>query len=297
MKATFIYNPAAGPRGRGRGLNAREIERTATAAGLDATLAQTRDPGDACRLAEAAAHRGADVIVAVGGDGTVHEVANGMLSSGSAGSALAAIPHGTGNDFARLLGFRSSRSLLQSIRAIAQGRQATFDVGRALGRYFVNAIGVGFGPEVVSHVDGTGRGLTAYLLGITKAFWGYEAKELTVGWEGGFAQDRYFMVEVLNGRTVGGGFKAAPEADPQDGVLDIVSVGALRVWQIPVYVVAAIRGTHTSLSGVEIRSAKRVTIEAPSAVTVHMDGELYEAPEGKVEIEIMPAALDVICAG
>ena len=294
-EAFIILNPEAG-RGRGRraespiGVAAREQ-------GWKVAIESTRYPGEERELATRAADDGWPTVVAAGGDGTVHEVANGLLQNGPSSALLGHIPLGTGNDFARLLGI-PGRSVAESMAVLSRASECRFDVGRALGEYFINAMGIGFGAAVVTetlrlkHLSG----FALYLAAAWRAFLKFEAPTLEVKLDQSRESGRVMMVEVLVGQTAGGGFRLTPDADPSDGMFDVCLIREVGLLTFLRYLPRVMRGTHAGLPPVTIARSRRVTIECPEGPpTVHLDGELRTAPSSTVEIETLPASLKVLC--
>ena len=187
MRHHVILNPTSGG-GMGRKLRS-EIERELTARGLHFTLAETERPWHAVELARAAAGAGADVVVAAGGDGTIHEVANGLLQARAERRvALGVIPVGTGNDFAKLLETGTDRAGAYDL--LASGRVRDLDVGHVTwtggAEYFINGMGTGVDVEVIRQVKRLPRmnGTLAYLIGLLRAVVGFKAVPLKVRADG-----------------------------------------------------------------------------------------------------------------
>jgi len=236
-------------------------------------------------------------VVAVGGDGTVHEVANGLLSHGS-DAALGVVPIGTGNDFAKLVGvYRHSPT--RAVRRLVTAQTAAFDVGRALGEYFVNSMGFGLGPEVVRVRNGMPRlrGFLSYLVPVFRAFATFRPPLLTVR-AGGFTETGYMMmVEVCNGTTAGGSYKFAPGAQPSDGSLDVCLVRRVSLPRFLLAVPRVMRGTHTSMREVTLFRTREVTIRSlEGPLLVHLDGELRQPGTDECAVRVEPGRLKVLVA-
>jgi diacylglycerol kinase (ATP) len=251
------------------------------AAGMEFDVEFTRKAGDAERLAAQATH---DVVVAAGGDGTVHEVVNGLMPEGSR-AALSVIPLGSGDDFAKLL---------------SRDRQ-TFDLGRITAegrtRYFANGMDIGFGAHGAANVARVPRFLTgfgAYLGALLLTMVRYPRLDLRLTVDGGEPQRvRTAMTALMNGTTFGGSFRVTPGAAPDDGWLDMLIVDAIGRPEILLLVQKILRGTHVGDPRVRLVKVRRVTIECAQPLLVEADGEIVFRDLRRLEVEILPAALRV----
>lgn len=256
---------------------------------------RTAGPGHAAELAARAAAAGAARIVAVGGDGTVHEVANGLLRQGGA-AALGVVPIGSGNDFAKLVGvFRHSPA--RAVRRLVTSQTMTFDVGRVGGEYFVNSMGVGFGPAVIRVRNGMPglSGFASYLVPVVRAFAGFRPPRLEIR-APGFSETGYMMmVEVCNGTTAGGSYRFAPDAQPADGRLDLCLVRRVSLPRFLIAVPRVMRGTHATMREVALFQTREVTIRSlDGPLPLHLDGELREPEAVECTARIEPARLKVM---
>jgi diacylglycerol kinase (ATP) len=268
--------------------------------GVHATLHLTRAPGHGIELAHMLAADGAEVVVAAGGDGTVHDVANGILRSGS-DTALGVLPLGTGNDFAKVV--PGARSLKQAIETLANPRIVRFDAGRAAWdggeEFFINAMGTGIDVEVVRQITRLPRlpGPVKYLAGLFRALAVYDPVSLRAS-AGPEVLDRtVMMMAVGNGICQGGGFYLTPDAKPDDGLLELCVIDSLPVWKVPLVLQRVLRGTHAGHPAVTMRSIERVRFEARGAATLYfqLDGELREPPGVTwLEIEVRKSALNIV---
>lgn len=307
--ATVILNPTAGGGHGDRVANA--IRRGLAVRGVEAVLLQTSQPLEATELASEAAASGVDLVVAAGGDGTVHEVASGLLRVVAAhgadptatAPALGVLPVGTGNDFAKLIG--PSRRLNACMDILAGGAVRRFDAGIAEWgdgrRWFVNAGGTGIDVEVVRHIlRGRGRhtpGVLKYLGAVLKALVRYRAVALRITMDGHVVETDVMMVAAGNGRCVGGGFWVCPDAEPSDGRFDICIVKRTSYLESLRALPMIIRGTHAKHPKVEMHRASTVEIEAlgHDPLFFQLDGELHEpAHARKLVFRIVPAALPVV---
>ena len=245
-----ILNPASRG-GAGRAVHA-EIERELQRRGLQGDVVETRAPGDAAALAYAACAEGVSTVVAAGGDGTVHEVANGLLRAADEAVGLApnfgVIPVGTGNDFVKVVPGTSTRHAAYD--TLASGVARPFDVIRATwqggSEYAVNAVGTGVDVEVVRQIQASPRrtGALVYIGGLVRALRRYRPVHLRIEADGATVEQRVMMIALANGSCIGGLFRVCPRASPTDGWLDLCVVGALPAWQQPGLAARVLRGTH-----------------------------------------------------
>ncbi len=288
MKYHFILNPAAG-RGRVARLQETLISQTKEIF-LDGEFHVTAAPGDAQRIAAGLKEK-AGVVVAVGGDGTIHEIVNGLVGGKA---ALGIIPIGSGNDFARMLGLDvDSREALQILRA---GKRKFIDVGEANEEYFANGVGIGFDAEVVvtslkiKHL----RGFLIYLSAVLQTLIKYENIAVNFSGSGNFQSKKIFMMTIGNGRSMGGGFYLTPDAVMDDGWFDVCVISALKRREALTHLPKAVKGRHKEMPQVKFFRTKAICIESPEGFPVHADGELLGTRIRRLDVKIIPKALQVI---
>jgi YegS/Rv2252/BmrU family lipid kinase len=277
------------------------VAREFRAQGWTVDVAESTAPGHAARLAVEAVARGASRVIAVGGDGTVHEVANGLLAATTKGEdtvTLGVVPIGSGNDFAKLLGvYRHAPE--RAVACLCTARQRRFDVGRALDEWFVNSLGFGFGPAVVRLRNGMPglRGFLSYLVPVLRAFATYRAPRLEVRAAEHRETGEMMMVEVCNGTTAGGDYRFAPDADPADGRLDVCLVRRVSLPRFLLAVPRVMRGTHGAMREVALYQTRSVTVRCAEApLLLHLDGELKESGLHEVTVTLEPKRLTVLVA-
>jgi diacylglycerol kinase (ATP) len=303
-RATIILNPTAGG-GRARRMSEHilvGLERR----GVRATMVATTVPREAVRLGLEAARAGVDLVVAAGGDGTVHETANGLLralAQGVDGPVLGVLPVGSGNDFAKLIG--PLDDLERSLDILVDGELRRFDAAAAswsgAEHWFINAAGTGIDVEVVRQIlrkrGGATPGVARYLSAVLRALVRYRAIPLRVTMDDQVVERETMIIAAANGRCIGGGFWICPKAEPEDGRFDICIVsrvsylGALRALPL------IMRGKHEKHPKVEMYRASQVEIEAlgPDPLFFQMDGELHEPPDARtLTLRIVPRALPVM---
>jgi YegS/Rv2252/BmrU family lipid kinase len=296
-RALFILNPHAG-RGRARKLF-RTLPEAARGLGWEIDVRETLEPGHEVELAADARRQEWPVVIAVGGDGTVHGVSNGLLQDGPANTVLAHVPIGTGNDFAKTVGLNRASHPERNLKLVLQGEVRHLDVGRALGEYFVNGLGIGFGAEVVRNTLRFKRlrGFALYLASVYRTFFSFEAPKLEVTSQEHSQSGSILMAEVSIGKTAGGGFKLTPDADPMDGLLDVCLISDISVLTFLRYVPRVLRGTHTELDPVTVFQTPSVDVLSLSGPpVVHLDGELRLMEEARIQANIKAAYLPALCA-
>jgi len=289
----LIANPIAG-RGRGRKI-LPAAEEALRRQGLQFKTEVTSRPLEAMEIARQAAEEGCELVVALGGDGTSHEVANGLLSSGNSEVALGMIPIGTGNDFADM--FNTPTDLAQVALRIREGKTRLIDVGRVNDRYFVNVLGTGFDALVSIHalkIQHVLRGFPLYLAAVFITLKEYQIPHITVEFDGERLSMPMTMINVANGKREGGGFLIAPDAQNDDGIFDICLARGLGRLGILRLLPEVIKGTHVDKEPVTMAKAKRVILDSPNPLPVHADGEIIYTEAHHLEIEIIPRRLRVI---
>lgn len=268
--------------------------------GVQAALHPTRAPGHAVELAHMLAEAGAEIVVAAGGDGTVHDVANGILRAGTA-TALAVLPLGTGNDFAKVV--PGARNVDRALDTIARHRILRFDVGHAAWaggeEFFINGMGTGIDVEVVRQIKRLPQlpGPLKYLAGLFRALAVYEPVSLRATTGAEVLERTVMMMAVGNGVCQGGGFYLTPHAKPDDGLLELCVIDSLPLWQVPVLLPRVLHGTHGSHPAVLMRPVERVRFEARGAAALYfqLDGELREPPKASwLEVAVRKSALNVV---
>ena len=263
--------------------------------GLPFELAETRCRGHATELARQAASAGWPLIVAVGGDGTLNEVVNGMTDTRGAPLATAgAILTGRGRDACRNLGLAADWRL--AARRLVGGVDALLDLGVAEWpagerRYFVNAAGAGFDAAVARRaVSRGGTGTLPYLRAVVESLAAHRAIPATLQADGAAeASARLTAAVAANGAYYGGGMRIAPSADPADGVLDLVVLGDLGRAELLRWLPTVYRGRHLANPKVSTRRVLRVSIGGASPLPTHVDGEA--AADTPVTFRVCPRAL------
>ena len=296
MTTTLVVNPTAG---RGR---AGRLAPEATAA-LQATFGaveriDTTAPGTATEQVRQAVEGGAERVVVLGGDGTLHEAANGLLRAAvRERPPIAILPAGTGNDYAKMAG-TVGLSMRDAVRRLSRAQIRHFDVGTAWGEYFINSVGIGFDAEVARVVNSWRwvTGLPAYLAAVLQVLAHFRTLELEVTSDGEAFSGHLLLLEVAIGPCVGGGFRLTPNAEPDDGWLDICAIQHISMPGILVRLPLVMLGKHTRLKAVRMLRARQVAVTSRSG-TLHaqFDGELREVA-GTMDIRLEPRVLPVLIA-
>jgi diacylglycerol kinase (ATP) len=297
-----IVNPQS--RKGATGKKVAEIQQALQTLGLRFDLSLTERPWHAAELARAAISEGYEVIVAVGGDGTVNETVNGILSSQErkAGDAiLGVLPVGRGNDFCFASGI--PLDFKSACQTLAAGHVRTLDAGRisserdATSRYFGNGVGIGF-DAVVSRVANRARlsGFISYFIAALQTMYiYYKAPEMQIELSGEVIRQRSLMVSIMNGRRAGGGFLMAPQADPSDGKFDLCIAKNISKPEILLLMPRFMQGTQETHPAIQVRQDTQVTVRAlDGRLPVHVDGEVLGTDVQELKIEILPGRLRVL---
>jgi diacylglycerol kinase (ATP) len=289
-KYKLVANPAAG-RGRSREAISR-IRELLRVRGVEFDLELTKGPRDAADIARKALDE-FDVIVAVGGDGTINDILPGMLFSEK---PLGIIPAGSGNDFIKSVGIPTNAG--KAVDLLLTGKAGLIDVGKINGTYFANGVGIGFDAAVnrASYtINHSKRGLFLYFCALLKTLGKYDAVPLKIAINHTVFSQDVFLLTVGNGTTVGGGFRLTPRAKVDDGLLDVTLVKPLALpvllWHLPKVFLGTIGRAKKYAT---LFTTKELTVEAAGPVPVHVDGEIYGNSETRFKIEVVPKALRVI---
>jgi YegS/Rv2252/BmrU family lipid kinase len=301
-RTCVILNPVAG---KGNGLHMKpHIEENLQKLGLEFKLVLTEYPEHATQLAQEALQEGYEVIVAAGGDGTVNEVINGIMTAGEArkdSTVLAVLPVGRGNDFAFSMNIPTD--LDESCALLANDPRMKIDIGRVTserfpdGLYFGNGVGMGF-DAMVGFVAAKMpiSGMLSYLIAAVKTMFIYfNAPQVELVLDG---QSRVFnalMISIMNGRRMGGSFMMTPHSLPDDGKYDLCLVAEVKRSQMPGLMALVMKGTQETHPAVTTAQAQKIELRAlQGSLPAHADGvTLCEAGES-IAVEILPAALSII---
>ena len=293
----MIVNPAA--QNGAAGKRWPRLAARAGELGIELESVFTEAPGHATELARAAAEDGRELVCALGGDGTVNEVVNGLALTGAGGPELAILPFGTGRDTIRTYGIpkRAERAL----ELLCGGRTRTIDLGRATfrtpsgegSRWYINIGSCGLTGAVAERAERTSKrlgGTPSFLYATVATFAAWQNVPFSV------QVDDEPPLELLannvicaNGRAFGGGIKVCPQAEPDDGFLDVLVWGDVGKLDLALNLPRLYRGTHLGHRKVTVLRARRVHVEPERALPLELDGELPGTTPAT--FEIAPQAL------
>lgn len=302
-KVKLILNPMAD---MGRAWKtANDLRPIASEFQGDLTWSGTVYPTHAVELAKQAAEEGCDLVIAMGGDGTVHEVMNGLMQvPAEKRPVMGVVPIGSGNDFAYSIGVtqRSSHALAHALKA--QNVQPV-DIGLMTdehGRqeYFDNTLGIGFDAVVTirSHKLPIVKGFLMYLTAVIQTIiLNHNPASVKVETEAETWEDKLLMFTLCNGPREGGGFMLSPDSKNNDGVMETVAVTKVSRPMMFRLVPEFMKGTHMRFKQVHMGQFKRLTLTSDLPLYIHADGEVFTSFGSnlkKVSFEILPRALKVV---
>lgn len=307
-----IYNPVAG---RGR-VQAQWplVEEALRQAGLEFDAVATHAPLEAMKLATEAPQK-YSAVVSVGGDGTTHEIVNGLMRASGEAETIATgiVPLGNGDDFVKIIppetpiGSRPPDWRV-AVQKIARGQTMLFDVGRIVGdycrpdlgsgpHYFVNSMDIGFGAQAAQSfttIPKYLKGMSAYLAAIFKTMIDYPDLHVRLQLDDQPPFDqRTTMTVVMNGRCFANGFWVCPDARADDGLFDLMvseNVGRLTILRL---LPKLMKGTHLDEPIVHMHQARRVVIDSHQPLIVETDGEIPYLEAQHLELEILHKRLRV----
>ena len=291
---TIIANPVAG-RGRARRIGERVAD-LLHERGVNVHLMMSGAPGDCERLTREVLARGVRQVAACGGDGTVHEVVNGLANSDA---VLGVVPCGRGNDLARALGL--SRGVKDVVNTLVHGVDRTIDLGKAGGRFFATVASLGFDTAVAQRMRSQGAGFltralevggtVSYGLTVLRTLSGYRSPVVRLQGDFGVFEGRILLAATANAPFYGSGIKIAPDAVVDDGVLDVCIVADVSRWTVLRMFLRAYSGAHIGHSAVRVVQTRTLQIESDDSLWIFADGEpVCEVP---AKIEVVPGALKV----
>jgi diacylglycerol kinase (ATP) len=299
LYAKVIVNPAAGANSTRR--KWPDIRSLIKAAGINFDFQFTEAKGHGIELARKAASEGYRFLVAVGGDGTIHEVANGIMDSKQNETVLGIISTGTGSDLSRSTGL--SQDIPRACSALNSQRRLVIDMGQVeyqvkgetKQRYFINSAGIGFDAEVVAATERLPKyfgGTIPYLTGLFRSFIGYRNKKVSFNLGSQSEQARVLSIVVANGRYFGGGMHIAPEAKLDDKLLDVVIIGNFGKIELIKNLSRVYKGTHLTHPKIRLEKSTAISIQSDKPFLIHADGEILG--EGPVSFRLLPAALCLV---
>ena len=312
MKPFLVLNPRSANGKTGRHFDA--IAQAVRGAVGDHAHAFTERALHASELTRAALAAGHDLVIAVGGDGTINEVVNGFFEPARPGqpprpiregAALAIVPHGTGGDLRRTIGLtdelsKSCARLRGERRAIDVGRvDYTLDGGGAAARYFVNVGDIGVGAKIVAIANRGSKalGTLSFTIASLRGLLGWRDVRVQASFDGAPAEPlTVTSLAVANGRYFGGGMMVAPEARLDDGLFHVTIWTGYTLLDFATKGAAIRDGSHVKLPGTRTRSARTIALSPAvpgEVVGVEVDGELL----GRLPatFTVLPGALRLVC--
>lgn len=287
-----ILNPKAG---RSRAMRQKQtlcelLKQVSQQTGLSWRMVETACPGDATTLARRAAQEGISIVVAAGGDGTLGEVANGIVGTSV---RLGILPLGTGNDFARCAGI--SENLVAALETLLTGKPRAVDLGWVNGRYFINIAGCGFDAAVAQRVNQGFRflqGTPAYVAAVLTTILTFKPPQMHIVADGEEYHVRALLCTVANTQSYGGGMRVAPYAQIDDGLLDMCIAKAVPKAEFVRVFPRVFKGTHITHPGFLMQTATHVRVKSDPPVPVLVDGDVMGTTPA--EFRTYPAAVEVI---
>jgi len=282
----FLVNPASANGATGR--RWPELERRARELGLSGETRRSTRPGE---LTELARDADADLLVVVGGDGSVNEVVNGIAGRDV---ELAVIPQGTGRDFARTHGI--PKRFADAVRVAREGRVRELDLGRVTfaggEHYFANVASLGMSGAVAQRANSMSKALggrLTFFYALAREFVSWRNTEVRVRLDGAERSGRMHDVVVANGRFHGGGMKVTPDAATDDGLFDVLLIGDVSKLDFVTTAPKLYRGTHVTHPKVEILRSAWAEVEADLPLPLETEGELVGTSPAR--FEVVPRAL------
>lgn len=285
-KALFIINPISGGKKKD---GVPELIKDTVDAGVMEPVIAFSDGVSHARVIAAEAVGKFDTVVAVGGDGTVNEVASAIVGTDT---SLGIVPFGSGNGLSRFLGIPMDTK--SAIKNLASGRTEIIDSARVNGQPFFNMAGMGFDAhisEIFSH--GKKRGFISYIKSSIKEVVGYQPQNYHLDIDGKKYDYKAFMLSIANSSQYGNNVHISPKASLQDGLLDVCVIKPFPLWRFPEMSVRMLIKATEGSKYVEIIRGKQILIKRERSGPIHLDGEPQMAGTG-VDITILPNSLKVI---
>ncbi|MDD7792635.1 diacylglycerol/lipid kinase family protein [Clostridium sp. 'White wine YQ'] len=290
MKHLFIINPEAG---KGRALEYKDkIEKIFTKINEEYEIIITERVGHATEVVRELTSRDRYRVYAIGGDGTLNEVVNGLVGTDS---ILGVIPAGSGNDFIRSIWDEQDDELL--IKTI-RGDFKKIDLAKVNNKYFINISSIGFDAEVVYNARKYKKykfisGPFAYFISIFITALRFKGVEIEFELDGQPINDKIFLMAVANGKYYGGGIKIAPFANITDGALELYLIKAISIFKLIREIPKVLKGVHSyGIKEVKYSKIQNIKAKSKNEFTINIDGEIVRGKE--VEFLILPSKLDMI---
>ena len=298
--ARLIVNPTAGA-----GRTAKKwpyIKALLKNTGLRFEHDITEAPGHAIELAKSAVNKGYKLVVSVGGDGTINEIVNGIYATGDMKDVeLGIIGTGTGSDYIRTIGVskyyqESCHHQMNPVKkSVDLGLVEFTDNGQPAKRIFANFAGLGFDAEVVKATTKKFKnfgGKPAYLMGLLSTFTTYKNHQIQITINGQTENHKVCTIVMSNGKYGGGSMLLAPDADPSDGLFDVIIIGDVSKPDLLRSLPRIYKGTHLTHPKVTVKRTNLITISSDELMAIQADGDLLgEAP---ARFTVLPSALNIL---
>ncbi len=298
MKAEIIVNLTAGGGKPHKHLNG--VLEFLKENGLNFKVSYTSHHGEAVELAQKAADNGAELIVSVGGDGTVNEIVNGIMKSKNDPS-LGIIPLGWANDFIKSTDIPSD--IIEACKILIKGKIKKIDTGLINSQtYFANICGVGFDAEVArlanqmksKHPNLHILSAFVYVFATVKKLLSpFSYHNVKIKFDGQEIHSKILFIAISNGKFYGGRFKITPEAILDDGLLEICTVEEMGRLKYLMSIPKVFKGTHASIKGINFYRTKEVVIQSSEPILAQVSGEVIEGQK-EFTITLLPKSLKLI---
>ncbi len=280
MPYLFIVNPTAGNNKADKIISI--INEVMDSNNCDYRIKVTKKTGDGQRFAQEAKAAGYFAVVSVGGDGTLHEIVNGMEGGTQ---KLGIIPAGTGNDFARSLNIPFN--IRDAVEVLVHRNAALVDLGKLNNRYFANFCSVGLDALVVEEANKIKKhlpGTYSYIVGVFRALGKFKSQKVEFIIDNTKYNEEIMLIAICNGGYYGGGMNIAPNADISDGQFDICVVRKLSKPRLLFLFPSIFRGKHTKYEEVKIYRGKNVQVFFKEGMSINSDGVKIKGESVRAEI-------------
>ena len=300
-KVKLIFNPTAN---LGRAWSVASALRPIVAEFGNADWTGTVYPTHATELALQAAEEGYETVVAMGGDGTMHEVLNGLMQvPAERRPRMGIVPLGSGNDLAFSCDISTNPE--EAMRQALSGAPMPVDVGsvcdgRGRQEYWANSFGIGFDTIVTMHSRKVPlfQGFTVYLIAVLQTIlFDYQPFDLQIKVDGQEWRREYMLFVLMNGKREGGGFHVTPASLPDDGLLDYLAVDKVSRLKMLQILPAVLNGTHGGMKECKLGTFRQLELVSKQPLYIHLDGEIFATPAARVDqlsVEILPGALQIV---
>ena len=281
MKIRFIINPYSGT---GKQNN---IEKHINKHLENFEIIYTKKSGDATRISKVAVNKNIDVVIAVGGDGTVNECIKGLINTNT---ILGVIPCGSGNGFANHIGMKLTTE--EAVKQLKHTYIKIIDTCTVNGAPFVNVSGIGFDAHIANlFLKLNKRGFISYVKLILKEL-SYKSKEYVISYSNIDRKVRAYMIDFANASQYGNNAKISPMANFNDGLIDFVIVKKFPKWKIPIIIYMLLNGKIHLSKHIEIIQSNKMTIKSDNTL-VHLDGEPFNT-SNPIDVILVPKSLKIL---